>query len=144
MTATRIRVGGERPYDVVVGSGVTAELPALVGARPSTVVLIHAEGLDALAGPATDALAAAGYVVRTETVPPGEQAKDISVATALWSRLAAHRVSRSDAIVGLGGGAVTDLTGFVAATWLRGVRVVLVPTTLLGDRGRRGRGQDRD
>ena len=53
------------------------------------------------------------------------------MATALWSRLAAHRVSRSDAIVGLGGGAVTDLAGFVAATWLRGVRVVLVPTTLL-------------
>ena len=53
------------------------------------------------------------------------------MAAALWSRLAAHRVSRSDAIVGLGGGAVTDLAGFVAATWLRGVRVVLVPTTLL-------------
>ncbi|HEX5188653.1 MAG TPA: 3-dehydroquinate synthase, partial [Streptosporangiaceae bacterium] len=50
---------------------------------------------------------------------------------AMWSRLAVHRVSRSDAIVGLGGGAVTDLAGFVAATWLRGVRAVLVPTTLL-------------
>src|SRR5260370_14160203 len=70
-------------------------------------------------------------MVRPEPVPAGEQAKDIGVATALWSRLAAHRVSRSDAIIGLGGGAVTDLAGFVAATWLRGVRVVLVPTTLL-------------
>ena len=131
MTATRIRVGGEQPYDVVVGSGVAAELPALVGSGAGTVVLIHAEGLEALAGRARDALAAAGHAVRTERVPPGEQAKDIGVATALWSRLAAHRLSRSDAIVGLGGGAVTDLAGFVAATWLRGVRVVLVPTTLL-------------
>jgi 3-dehydroquinate synthase len=76
-------------------------------------------------------LTAAGYQVHAEAVPAGEAAKDITVATTLWSRLAAHRVSRSDAVVGLGGGAVTDLAGFVAATWLRGVRVVLVPTTLL-------------
>lgn len=131
MTTTRIRVGGEQPYDVVVGAGITAELPALVGDRASTVVLIHAEGLEAHAGPACDALTAAGYAVRQEPVPAGERAKDISVATALWSRLAAHRMSRSDAIIGLGGGAVTDLAGFVAATWLRGVRAVLVPTTLL-------------
>ncbi len=131
MTATRIRVGGDLPYDVVLGSGIAAELPAMVGDLASTVVLIHAEGLEPLAGPACDALTAAGYVVRTEPVPAGERAKDISVATALWSRLAAHRMSRSDAIIGLGGGAVTDLAGFVAATWLRGVRVVLVPTTLL-------------
>ena len=54
------------------------------------------------------------------------------MAARLWSRLAAHGVTRSDAIVGVGGGATTDLAGFVAATWLRGVRLVLVPTTLLG------------
>src|SRR6266568_736859 len=131
MSATAIRVGGERPYDVLVGTGITAQLPALVGARARTVVLIHADGLGSLAGPAADALAAAGHTVHSEPVPAGEAAKDISVAAALWSRLAAHRVSRSDAIIGLGGGAVTDLAGFVAATWLRGVRLVLVPTTLL-------------
>jgi len=131
MTATRIRVGGEQPYDVVLGAGVLAELPALVGDSAQTVLLIHAEGLEKLAEPACQALTSAGYTVRAEPVPAGEHAKDITVATALWSRLAAHRLSRSDAIVGLGGGAVTDLAGFVAATWLRGVRVVLVPTTLL-------------
>jgi 3-dehydroquinate synthase len=132
MTATRIRVGGQQPYDVVVGRGITsAELPALAGDRAATVVLIHAEGLESLAGQACEALADAGHIVRPEPVPPGEQAKDIGVATALWSRLAAHRASRSDVIIGLGGGAVTDLAGFVAATWLRGVRLVLVPTTLL-------------
>jgi len=131
MRATSIRVGGERPYDVLVGAGITATLPALVGEDVRTVVLIHAEGLAPLAGPAAEALAAAGYTVHLEPVPAGEAAKDIGVAAALWSRLAAHRVSRCDAIIGLGGGAVTDLAGFVAATWLRGVRVVLVPTTLL-------------
>src|SRR5262249_58284782 len=61
----------------------------------------------------------------------GGAAKDIAVAAGLWSRLAARRVSRSDAIVGLGGGAATDLAGFTAATWLRGIRLALMPTTLL-------------
>ncbi|MGN6791954.1 MAG: 3-dehydroquinate synthase [Streptosporangiaceae bacterium] len=131
MTSTRIPVGGEQPYEVVVGTGLVAELPALIGDRARNVVLIHAEGLEKLAEPACHALTAAGYTVHAESVPAGEQAKDITIATALWSRLAAHRMSRSDVIVGLGGGAVTDLAGFVAATWLRGVRVVLVPTTLL-------------
>ncbi len=89
MTATRIPVGGERPYDVVVGRGITAsELPALVGDRAAVVVLIYAEGLEALAGRACEALADAGFIVRPEPVPAGEQAKDIGVATALWSRLA--------------------------------------------------------
>ncbi|HEX9032062.1 MAG TPA: 3-dehydroquinate synthase [Streptosporangiaceae bacterium] len=131
MSATRIGVGGERPYEVVVGHGVTGELPSLVGRQAQSVVLIHAEGLEHLARPACEALAAAGYTVHAEPVPAGEAAKDVTVAAALWSRLAAHRISRCDAIVGLGGGAVTDLAGFVAATWLRGVSVVLVPTTLL-------------
>jgi 3-dehydroquinate synthase len=130
--ATTIKVGGEQPYDVIVGTGITAELPALIGTGAESVVLIHASGLEQLAQPAARALAAAGYTVHVEAVPAGEAAKDIAVATALWSRLAALRTSRSDAIVGLGGGAVTDLAGFVAATWLRGVRLVLVPTTLLG------------
>jgi 3-dehydroquinate synthase len=132
MAASTIRVGGERPYDVVVGHGVMGMLPGLVGEDAGTVVLIHAEGLESLAGRAERALASAGRTVHREPIPAGEAAKDISVAAALWSRLAAHRISRCDAIIGLGGGAVTDLAGFVAATWLRGVRVVLVPTTLLG------------
>jgi len=131
MTATTIRVGGERPYDVVVGNGIVGQLPALVGEQAGTVVLIHQEGLEPLAARAARALSSAGRSAYCEPVPAGEAAKDITVAAALWSRLAAHRVSRCDSIIGVGGGAVTDLAGFVAATWLRGVRVVLVPTTLL-------------
>lgn len=131
MSVTRIGVGGERPYQVLVGSGIGDQLPALVGERAQTVVVIHAEGLDQLAGLACDALRAAGYIAHAEPVPAGEAAKNISVAAGLWARLAAHRASRFDVIIGLGGGAVTDLAGFVAATWLRGVPAVLVPTTLL-------------
>ena len=131
MSATRIPVGGANPYDVVVGTGVLRELPSLVGDVARTVVVIHPAGLGEIARPAREVLAAAGYVVHAEEVPAGEGAKDIAVAAGLWSRLAAHRVTRADAIVGIGGGATTDLAGFVAATWLRGVRVVLLPTTLL-------------
>src|SRR5262249_38994311 len=76
-------------------------------------------------------LAGAGYAVHGEQVPAGEAAKTVAVAADLWSRLAGHRLTRSDAIVGVGGGATTDLAGFVAATWLRGVRLILVPTSLL-------------
>ena len=84
-------------------------------------------------GGRAQALAAAGYVVHAEAVPDGEAAKD--------DRRGRRRCGRgwpptaspaATSIVGVGGGAVTDLAGFVAATWLRGVRVVLVPTTLLG------------
>jgi 3-dehydroquinate synthase len=130
VTATRIRVGGAQPYPVVIGTGVLGELSLLVGAA-RTVVVIYPEGLEQIARPVCGALDGAGYLVHAEAVPAGEAAKQIAVAVRLWSRLAAHGVTRSDAVVGVGGGATTDLAGFVAATWLRGVRVVLVPTTLL-------------
>ena len=128
----------------MVGHGIAGELPALVGDQARTVVLIHAAGPGVRwPGRRCEALAAAGYTVRAEPVPAGEAAKDIGVAAALWSRLAAHRISRSDAIVGLGGGAVTDLAGFVAATWLRGVRVGPGADHAARDRGRGDRRQDR-
>ncbi len=131
MPASKIPVGGERPYEVVVGTGVLAELPPMIGPGAQHVAVIHAAGLAAVAEPVCRVLAGAGYAVHAEPVPDGEAAKDVSVAATLWSALAAAGVGRTDAVVGVGGGAVTDLAGFVAATWLRGVRVVLVPTTLL-------------
>ena len=104
MSVTRIPVGGERPYEVVVGTGVLGELPALVGKDATSVMVITPDGLDEIARPVCRALADAGYEVRTAQVPAGEAAKDISVAAALWSKLAASRITRSDAIVGVGGG----------------------------------------
>jgi 3-dehydroquinate synthase len=77
-------------------------------------------------------LTQAGYQIHQAAVPDGEAAKDPAVAIGLWSWLAEHRITRADALVAVGGGAVTDLAGFVAASWLRGIRHVLVPTTLLG------------
>ncbi|GAB3446917.1 3-dehydroquinate synthase [Streptomonospora sediminis] len=132
MSATRIGVGGAaEPYDVVVGSGIFAELPELVGPRAEQVAVIHPAGLGELARPVAGALESAGYTVLALPVPEGEAAKTAEVAAGLWSRLGQAGFTRTDAVVGVGGGAVTDLAGFVAATWLRGVRCVLVPTTLL-------------
>jgi 3-dehydroquinate synthase len=135
MTATRIDVkpsDGGPPYQVVVGVGILGELPGLVPKDARTVAVIYAESLGEIARPACGALKVAGLQVHPELVPDGEAAKTIEVAARLWSSLAQRKLTRSDCIVGLGGGATTDLAGFIAATWLRGVRVVLVPTTLLG------------
>jgi 3-dehydroquinate synthase len=132
VTGTRIKVTGEQPYEIVVGTGVLPELPSLVGPGARAVAVVHARGQDALAAGACAVLRDAGYAVTAEAVPDGEAAKEISVAAGLWSRLAGAGIGRRDVVVGVGGGAVTDLAGFTAATWLRGVRVVLIPTTLLG------------
>ncbi|HTU74931.1 MAG TPA: 3-dehydroquinate synthase [Trebonia sp.] len=129
---TRIGVGGESPYEVLVGAGVLAELPALVSKKAQTVAVIHDQRLAQFAQDAERALRDAGFSVVLADVPPGEAAKTIDVASRLWSWLGQSKITRSDAIVGIGGGAATDLAGFVAATWLRGVPVVQVPTTLLG------------
>jgi 3-dehydroquinate synthase len=132
VTATRITVGGAEPYDVVVGTGVLGELPGLLGEGVRTVAVVHPASLPELARPVCGTLEAAGLEVVALPVPDAEAAKTLHVAGELWSAFGRYGVTRSDAVVGVGGGATTDLAGFVAATWLRGVKAVLVPTTLLG------------
>ncbi|TDD89568.1 3-dehydroquinate synthase [Actinomadura rubrisoli] len=132
MSETRIEVGGAAPYEVVIGTGVLGELPGLLGGRARTVAVVHAEGLPEIARPVCGALERAGYAVHALPVPDGEAAKEAGVLAGLWSGFAALGMTRTDAVVGVGGGATTDLAGFAAASWLRGVPVVLVPTTLLG------------
>ncbi|HEY7488232.1 MAG TPA: 3-dehydroquinate synthase [Streptosporangiaceae bacterium] len=132
MTPTRIQVGGDRPYEVIVGTGVLGELPGMLDPKVRTVAVVHAEGLPEIARPVCGALERAGYAAHAVPVPDGEAAKQVDVVARLWSRFAELGMTRSDAIVGVGGGATTDLAGFAAASWLRGVAVVHVPTTLLG------------
>lgn len=132
MTEARVHVGGADPYDVVIGTGVLGELPAMIGERARTVAVVHAEGLPQIARPVCGALEQAGYAVHALPVPDGEAAKEVGVLAGLWSSFARLGMTRTDVVVGVGGGATTDLAGFAAASWLRGVRAVLVPTTLLG------------
>ncbi len=129
---TRIQVGGDAPYDVVVGAGITSELPGLLGPAVLRVAVVHPGALRSSGAAVCDAVAAHGYRVQPIEVPDAEAAKDVSVAAMLWGALGRAGFTRSDAVIGLGGGSTTDLTGFVAATWLRGVQLILMPTTLLG------------
>jgi 3-dehydroquinate synthase len=130
-TGASIPQGGQLPYDVIVGHGLAAQVPGLVeGAR--VVAVVRPEGLASIAQPIVSALSSAGFQVRQIGIPAGEAAKSLTALAALWDALADAGVDRRDAIVAVGGGATTDVAGFAAATWLRGVRVVHVPTTLLG------------
>ena len=134
MTATRIDVtpsDGSQPYQVVVGVGVLSELPGLVPEGARTVVVIHAEGLGEIARPACGALPRPATRCTPSRCPTARRARRSGRRRAVVP-VRRHDMTRSDCIVGIGGGATTDLAGFAAATWLRGVRVVLVPTTLLG------------
>ncbi|WP_422774461.1 3-dehydroquinate synthase [Plantactinospora sp. WMMC1484] len=128
---TRIPVGGDRPYDVLVGRDLLAALPSLL-AGAERVAVLHAPPLKAHADELAERLRAAGTSPLTLPVPDAEAGKDIDVAAGCWARLGAAGFTRTDAVVGVGGGAVTDLAGFVAACWLRGVRWVPVATSLLG------------
>ncbi|WP_246577620.1 3-dehydroquinate synthase [Actinospica durhamensis] len=129
---TRIPVGGEAPYEVVVGHGLLGELPAMLGERVSRVAVVHPKALAATGEAVRADLAAAGLKAITIEVPDAEEQKSAQVLAYLWSVLGQAGFTRTDAIVGVGGGATTDLAGFAAATWLRGVRVVHLPTTILG------------
>jgi 3-dehydroquinate synthase len=128
---SRIRVATARPYDVVVGEGLLDELPALVR-KAQRVAVIHPAALRTTGETIAEELRTQGFEAHSVEVPDGEQSKDLKVAAYLWDVLGKAGFTRTDAVVAVGGGATTDLAGFVAATWLRGVDVVHVPTTLLG------------
>ncbi len=132
-STTRITVGGEFPYEVVIGRGLLDELAeGMLGEKVSRVAVIHPKALKATGEAIREDLAAAGLKAITVEVPDAEEQKSAQVLAYLWTVLGQAGFTRSDAIVSVGGGATTDLAGFAAATWLRGVRVVQVPTTVLG------------
>ncbi|MFJ4169304.1 3-dehydroquinate synthase [Paenarthrobacter sp. NPDC089714] len=133
--ATVIKVTGQNAsdnYDVVVGRGLLETLPAKLGERVRRVLVIHPRALRLTGDTVRAELEAAGFTALTAEVPDAEEGKHIQVAAFCWQVLGQNDFTRSDAIVAVGGGAVTDLAGFVAATWLRGVKVIHMPTSLLG------------
>ncbi len=126
-----ITVRAEHSYEVHIGAGCINLLPTmLTGAGRLAVIyqrpvlrwveLIRAQFVDQ------------GELVVLIEVPEGEAAKSAAVLEECWQKLGDSGFTRNDAVIAVGGGAVTDLAGFVAATWLRGIRNVNVPTTLLG------------
>ncbi len=128
---TRITVAGVRPYDVVVGYGLLGELAGVV-APHARIAVVHPAALATTADAVRRDLLEHGHQAHAVEVPDGEAQKDLKVAAYLWDVFAQVGLTRTDAVVAVGGGATTDLAGFAAATWLRGIAVVHVPTTLLG------------
>lgn len=125
-----------REYAIEIGRGVIGRLGTrlrgLTAASQAMVVTdsnvgpLYSQGL-------LDSLAAAGFDADVATVPAGDVSKSLRQAAALYDRLADRRHGRQDPIIALGGGMVGDLSGFVAATWMRGVPFVQCPTTLEAD-----------
>jgi len=128
---TVISVTGTSPYDILIGNGLLAGIAEQIGSKATKVLIVHAPTLGAQAAALRESLLA-DYEVLLAEIPDAEAAKRVEVAAFCWQIMGQTDFTRTDVVVGLGGGATTDLAGFVAATWLRGVRLVQVPTTVLG------------
>jgi len=120
----------DRPYPVIIGRGLLNDLGEVLEGRHRVAVL-HQPVLNATAESIRNHLAEKGIDAHRIEIPDAEDGKELPVVGFIWDVLGRIGVGRQDAIVSLGGGAATDVSGFAAATWLRGVDVVHVPTTLL-------------
>lgn len=132
MTNSRITVNAEHSYDVVIGRHLLGELPGLVGTDAKKILIVHTEALEVTATAVREDLLEQGYEALLAVIPDAEEAKHINVVAFAWQILGQSDFTRSDVIVSIGGGATTDVAGFIAATWLRGIKVVHISTTLLG------------
>lgn len=128
---TTISVTGPGPYDIHVGRGNLATVGELVPSAARKLLVVHPPTLRGEAEALREQLLGEREVLLAE-VPDAEAGKRVEVAAFCWQVMGQADFTRTDAVIGFGGGAVTDLAGFVAATWLRGVAVVQVPTTVLG------------
>lgn len=127
---TRIPVGGDQPYDVVIGRELVNEVVRLASTKAASLV-VFSEDVRRYAEPIITELTIADIPVATFVVPSGEDAKTAGVIIDGWSAAGEAGIGRDGVVIAIGGGATTDMGGFLAATWLRGVSVIQVPTTLL-------------
>jgi 3-dehydroquinate synthase len=121
----------DRPYPVIIGTGLLDDLARVLDGR-HRVAILHQPVLNQTAEAIRNHLAGKGIDAHRIEIPDAEAGKELPVVGFIWDVLGRIGIGRQDAIVSLGGGAATDVSGFAAATWLRGVDVVHVPTTLLG------------
>jgi 3-dehydroquinate synthase len=125
---------GSRSYTIKVGGGLLPRLGvecAQLKLGQRCAIITDSNVTRYFAGAALKSLTASGFAPVLITVPAGEKSKRLAVVEKCYDQLAAHRLERNSFIIALGGGVVGDLAGFVAATYLRGIPFVQVPTTLL-------------
>ncbi len=131
---TKITVNASKTYDVVVGRGLLDKLGEIITdiVSSSKIAVITDDKVNALYGDkVVKSLGKAGLNVVKYVFPNGEQSKNINTYADILSFLARQEITRTDTIVALGGGVVGDMAGFAAATYLRGIKYVQIPTTLL-------------
>ena len=126
---TVIEVFAEHTYPVVIGRNLLDQINGYIG-EADRVAVIHPKALRNTGEAIRTALTEVTSIAIE--VPDAEEAKGAAVLEFCWMALGQAGFTRNDLIISVGGGATTDLAGFVAATWLRGIRVIHIPTTLLG------------
>ena len=125
---------GARSYPVMIGDGLLSSAGQLIRDRlgPCACAVVTDDRVGPLwLEPVMASLSAAGIRAVSVTLPHGEASKSLASAARLYHFLAEQHITRADALVALGGGVMGDLGGFAAATWLRGIRFVQLPTSLL-------------
>ncbi|MEJ5927174.1 3-dehydroquinate synthase [Corynebacterium sp. H128] len=120
-----IEVNGAAPYRVTIGRGVLEQVAQVPAAK---VLIVHQPVMRAQATQLAQSWNAEAHLFE---IPDAEDGKTLAVCERAWDFLGDKGFGRSDLVLGLGGGATTDVAGFIAAAWMRGIRVVQVPTTLL-------------
>ena len=129
-----ISVDASVSYDVLIGNSLLKDLGTLSASvvKPGRAVLVTDDTVNALYGDrAVSALTDAGFSVSRFVFPHGEESKTLNTYAEILNFCAKEGITRSDVLFALGGGVVGDLTGFAAATYLRGIRFIQIPTTLL-------------
>lgn len=129
-----VEIPGERAYDVVVSAGQIDRLGAEMRAfdtNQKALIITDTEVAERYLDPAKASLKQVGYQVSVITVPAGESAKSVECASEIWHAMVECGLNRDSVVVALGGGVVGDLAGFTGSTFMRGLRIVQVPTTLL-------------
>lgn len=127
----RISINAVEPYEVTIGRGIINEIRPLVEGV-ARIAIVVPEILLPLAEDLIEIVNDVHGEITVIATRAGEAQKQIESVTRAWNELARAGFTRSDLIIGIGGGATTDLAGFIAATWLRGIRWIAIPTTLAG------------
>lgn len=133
MKTLRVNLVG-REYDILIEENLLSKTGKLIKERflPSKIFVVTDDNVNALYGSVvTESLKEFGFEVKLVSLAPGEQTKCLEMLSYLYSEALAFSITRSDMVIALGGGVIGDLTGLMAATLLRGIPFVQIPTTLL-------------
>lgn len=133
---------GDRSYSITIGQGLLASVPAVIAERLAarfgpqaqwSALLVTDENVQHFARKLDEHLTAAGWRTSLYAMPAGENSKRLEMISAAWDQLVEFQADRRTVVIAVGGGVVGDAAGFIAATFVRGLPFVQVPTTLLAD-----------